>query len=321
MNQEQYGALVVPYSQYLPERVIDAFERLSNEGLPVFFVDGMPDMTSEMREIGERLQTCGTLPLEELSEQLIRRGHRSVRPEMACETLRFYHIERAEIHFFQFWNEDLFQTIDTWVELPVSGAVLFYEGWKNRLFLPEQKESAEGKKTGIRLHLAPAASVLVCVEGKRSGELSNFDGEISSFDYGEHVWKELSLEWEISMRDADREDFVFYRKGELCNLARELPDFAGVLRYEATVSFDEGEKVSVLDLGRVGETAQLWVNGTYYGACVSEPYCFEVKEQIHAGQNVLCVEVMNNLGYRGRDSFSEYLPLPPTGLLGPVKIG
>lgn len=63
----------------------------------------------------------------------------------------------------------------------------------------------------------------------------------------------------------------------------------------------------------------MWLNDVYCGSCVSKPYQLDVRRKCRAGKNQLRIEVMNNLGYRGRDMFSEYLPLPPTGLLGKVR--
>ena len=75
----------------------------------------------------------------------------------------------------------------------------------------------------------------------------------------------------------------------------------------------------MIDLGRVGETAQLWVNEIYCGAEVSAPFRFDVEGKLKEGENKIRVEVMSNLGYRERDGLSQYLSLPPTGLIGPVK--
>lgn len=65
----------------------------------------------------------------------------------------------------------------------------------------------------------------------------------------------------------------------------------------------------------------LWVNDVYCGACVGSPFCFDARGILQKGENKIRIEVANNPGYRGRDMFSQYLSLPPTGLLGPIKIG
>ena len=318
VNEETYGALIVPYSQYLPKRVLDAMEGLLDQGVPVIFLDRIPDASSELEPVGEKLKKAEVLSLDSLAGYLTGKGHQSVKPEQSCESLRYYHMEREGSHLFLFWNEDLWEEIDTFVTLPVKGGAIFYDGWKNRAFLPKQREGA------VRIKLAPAAAVLVCVEaadGAGIGDISRQEWkDIPDYDYDDREWKAVSWEWEISLREATEKEFKIYRRGGAGNLAKELPDFAGVIRYETVLEISEDKAFEAIDLGRVGEAAQLWVNDVYCGACVSRPFRFELKGKLREGENRIRVEVTNNLGYRERDFYSRYLPLPPTGLLGPVSI-
>ncbi|MGN0903880.1 MAG: hypothetical protein ACI4PW_01865, partial [Alphaproteobacteria bacterium] len=80
VNEETYGALIVPYSQYLPEALLLRMETLAAEGVPVIFVDGYPDATSERRPIVGRLTHCATIPLARLADALTNAGLRSVTP-------------------------------------------------------------------------------------------------------------------------------------------------------------------------------------------------------------------------------------------------
>ena len=43
VNGVEFGVLVVPYSQYLPERVLKAFAALAARKVPVWFVNAIPD--------------------------------------------------------------------------------------------------------------------------------------------------------------------------------------------------------------------------------------------------------------------------------------
>lgn len=307
VNEEDYGAIIVPYSQYLPESVIEAFSRLSTQGVPVIFIDKMPDMTSEMKPIGTKLQKCEVVSLCTLDTYLSDHGYRSIHLETPYKTLRIYYIKRGEHHLFMFWNEDNVHEVDTWIVLPENGKATVYDGWKNKAFIPEQSENR------VRIKLAPSQSLIVCV-----GE---WQGEAIPFDYEEEKLEEVLLEWKISIRDALEDEFAFYCKGELGNLANKLPHFAGVIRYDTMLNLSECEKIKTIDLGRVGETAQLWINDAYCGACVSAPFRFHVDGRMQRGENKIRIEVMNNPGYRGRDMFSQYLSLPPTGLMGPIRIG
>ena len=104
----------------------------------------------------------------------------------------------------------------------------------------------------------------------------------------------------------------------LKNLAFEKSGFCGVIRYEGKIETDA--KVKFLNLGIVGEIAQLYVNDTFCGTCISHPYIFDVSNTWETGENSIVIEVTTNPGYMIRDNFSRMLPLPPMGLLGPVEI-
>lgn len=45
-----------------------------------------------------------------------------------------------------------------------------------------------------------------------------------------------------------------------------------------------------------------------------------IQDALQKGWNELVIEVVNNVAYRERDSFSKYFLLPPSGLLGPVRL-
>jgi len=105
---------------------------------------------------------------------------------------------------------------------------------------------------------------------------------------------------------------------DLRNLAPEYPYFAGTLRYTATISTDEA--VRYLDLGTVGELASVTVNGVNCGALVCTPFRFRVADAWKTGENLVEITVASNYGYFKRERTSRTLPMPPTGLVGPVSI-
>ena len=73
-------------------------------------------------------------------------------------------------------------------------------------------------------------------------------------------------------------------------------------------------------MGRVGQTARLFVNGTYAGIRIAPPYRFEVGDLLHAGANAIVVETADTLARKVRDRFSFFMQLPPSGLLGPLRM-
>ena len=57
VNGVEFGVLVVPYSQYLPERVLKAFAALAARKVPVWFVNAIPDAFTEGGET-EAISSC-----------------------------------------------------------------------------------------------------------------------------------------------------------------------------------------------------------------------------------------------------------------------
>lgn len=95
------------------------------------------------------------------------------------------------------------------------------------------------------------------------------------------------------------------------------PDFSGVIRYTADTEIPSGKR---LDLGEVGETAEVWLNGKSLGVRFAPPYVFDISGAVKDGKNTLTVEVSNTLANAVKDSFSSFIALPRSGLFGPLKV-
>ncbi|MBQ3049079.1 MAG: hypothetical protein IJC94_03895 [Oscillospiraceae bacterium] len=307
VNDESYSALVVPYSQYLPEKVIAAIGALADSGLTVLFADALPDCTSEQRPLGDTLANCSAVPLCELTALLEKQNIRGITP--ACDTpfLRFYHINRNGTDMFMLWNEDIFSEIDTQITFPAEGCASFYDAWNNRRYAAAQKGST------VRIRLAPSESIILTFSGSCD--------ELAEFDYRDTALTALELDWKVSLRTEKETEFTPLPNAALDNLAPSLPNFSGVIRYEAVLDLENADDISVLALGNIGETAELTLNGEYCGSVVCKPYRFDVGGKLKKGKNTLCIDVCANLAYRERDKFSTYIPLPPMGLMGPISIG
>ena len=98
-----------------------------------------------------------------------------------------------------------------------------------------------------------------------------------------------------------------------------MPHYGGKIRYTFEIGFS-ADPPAKLELGEVGETACLTVNGKECGDSVSYPYRFDTKGKFCVGENTVAVEVIPNLAYRERDVFSKFSPLPPMGLIGPIRL-
>ncbi|MDY3072299.1 MAG: hypothetical protein SOW68_08530, partial [Eubacteriales bacterium] len=67
------------------------------------------------------------------------------------------------------------------------------------------------------------------------------------------------------------------------------------------------------------QNAHLWCNGRDLGVRVCAPYRFELTDALRGGENELVIVVSNTLGNAVHDPLSDYMAIPASGLLGPVR--
>jgi beta-galactosidase/beta-glucuronidase len=102
--------------------------------------------------------------------------------------------------------------------------------------------------------------------------------------------------------------------------------YSGSAAYERQFTLSDaflgaGKQV-VLDCGKVGVVAEVWVNGKYVDTKVWEPYAFDITPFVHTGENALKIIVSNTMA--NASDVGERFPLIQNidldGLVGPVRI-
>lgn len=96
--------------------------------------------------------------------------------------------------------------------------------------------------------------------------------------------------------------------------------YSGGARYSKQIKL-ESEQDLVLDLGDVGCSAEVFVNGASAGIRMTKPYTFHIGSLCQKGSNSIAVEVYNTLYNHYRTIPTHYNQRPqPSGLLGPVTL-
>ena len=99
----------------------------------------------------------------------------------------------------------------------------------------------------------------------------------------------------------------------------EYYQFSVNIKYKTLFNSDNCE-FNILDLGYVGETAEVILNGLNIGVRLFPPYEFDMSGVLKQGENELEILVTNSYGYHMRDEFSKWMMFEPSGIIGPVKI-
>lgn len=322
---ESYPCLIVPWSQRLPRRVLEAVRLHADRGLRIAFVNSLPQGSGEGVDASEVLgylahsPHVAIVPLEKLAEQLDAWGMRDVRIGAQEPYLRCYHYMHGKGNIWMYFNEHPAAEVRTTAFVGTGAPLFCYDAFANALCSMESAKDGNTRK--FALNLAPGEAMIVTDSSDgtaTAGPLLHW----SMLNAGAPAAIDT---WQISIKAAvPGSEFAHFRDmRELANLCHPsmLPDFSGTIRYEATLQMESKPEGRIwLDLGAVGETAEVWINGHHAGVRISGPYIFDITEVLAQRENRLRIDVTNTLGYRQKDDLSKFHPLDSVGLIGPVMI-
>ena len=101
-----------------------------------------------------------------------------------------------------------------------------------------------------------------------------------------------------------------------------LRDYSGSAWYrrELQCTADQMTGRTWLDLGRVGATAAVHLNGEAVGTVLSAPWRIELTGRLKPGRNHLAIRVSNTLANHYRTIPTRFQGDLTSGLLGPVRL-
>lgn len=304
LNGERYPCLIVPYYRGIPEEVLQKLQACPLRTILAV----LPGMTVAEEVLRQR---CEIVELENLADYVRNQVGADVTTDYTGIFLRHFHYVRGGIHSYMFTSEDIHSTIRANVTLSAFGGgdYILYDPMENKAFAGY---SPDGR---VCITLPPYNSVMI------------FCGDISTeglepLEKPEYHVQKLNPTFSIALRAETEAEFTPYRATDrLFNItgAKAMPYFSGNIRYDFPVEL-EGEGTVLLDLGQVGEAAEVFVGGVSAGRRLVPPYCFDISRLAKPGTNRISVIVSNHSGYRKRDEFSRYVLFEPSGLLGPVTL-
>lgn len=284
VHTQKYRALIVPKAQYIHADFARAVQVLRQKGLPVVFLDALPDGvyagdTAALTAIEDsEVWTLSALP--NMLKGRLNMGE--VHADPASTYLRVLHTLGDCEHYY-FVNESA-QTYQGVITIPSKGPCYAYNAWDNRVESISHK-SVEGG-TQIHLQLDPRKS-LVVVFGEADA-LCSPTVEVGD-EVGFSAWTRSvceSMEYPAFVN----EKVVTYPDV----LADEQPEFSGFVRYTATFELEHTAGLCLL-ITDAAEGVEVFVNGVSAGLQIVPPYRYDISALAKPGINTIAIEVATTL--------------------------
>lgn len=299
LNGEKYNVLIVPYAKSIPKEVA---EKLKKADIKIITVSEKEwDSPFEFENV----------TLDNLTAYMKSNNFCDVTSDYDGIHLKYYHYTRNNAHIYMFVNEDINNTINAKVMLSAfnGGEYAEYDGFENKAVLKNSESN------GINISVEPYHSLMIVF-----GEVETEGIEIYKNETYK-IGREINSEFKISLMGKKETEFKAYKTtNELFDITGKggIPRFSGQMKYETEIDLEK--KDSILDLGYVGEAAEVYLNGKLIGTKQIPPYRFEISKEYILDKNKLTVIVSNHNGYAVKDTFSKYLLFEPSGLMGPIKV-
>lgn len=315
VGAEVVGGVVMPWAQAVPATTLEALLRLAQADVPVWFVGGLPERSTDGSDVSDLLEALAHDPavcevtLDYLAESVIDAGLRELEPAPGrVPWLRTYHYLRLDEgqDVYLLVNEHPSQRVTCALTGAVEGHTYVYDPFANTL--TEDPDA-------FALDLAPYGSRVVIVSqeplagavAKPAPNPAERRLELGACTVSLASHESLCQEWSQPL-ELDAPAYVSGLPGQ--------ESFAGRIRYEWDVELDAACARARLELAGVREAAQVTVNGRACGTRLVPDYVFDLGDALVAGHNRIRVETNTTLARVMDDFVGQFLPLEPTGLSG-----
>ncbi len=306
LYQKQIDFLYIDNSSVSTSKLQDEFLSIGSQNYKTIIVDGDPVLSEESEKKLSQFEKNGGNIIQFIDpEQLLEKLSSTISPDVTLEPshndLRFIHMQKEGFDFYLLVNEGENQ-IEGNLKIQIRGSL---EYW-NPLTGEREPCPAQETEDGILIHLKL---------GHRESRILVVDP--NSFFYPiipqEESRKSLPLKttWTVQTENGEPIDVPAPANWAQC---RGFELFTGTLVYRTAIEVPtEATNVS-LDLGQVGDIAEVFVDGESKGVRMWSPYHFDLGSETISGLHQLEVRVTNSMAneYNGAQM--------PSGLIGPVEL-
>lgn len=299
INDHKFTCLIIPQTKYITNELAQIIEKLSKNGIQVFFVNKLPQCDEDLNDISGELAKAQILPLAEIARTVKDKADISLLKNN--KNLRLYRFKSSDDNGVFFFNENIHQNIDEEVMLSQKHDVYAFDPMTLKLELLGKQIQT------FHLKLAAGHTCFILLD-------SNYDAQ-------QHHDKSLIKEKEISNWDLKIAGQCFKNFGlRDVNALPGFKNYSGKSSYSATITVEKLLDEFKIDLGQIGEVAELKVNGKLVGRTIEQNTTFAITPFLKIGSNKIEVETVNNLAIKIQDPESQFGIIPPAGLIGPVKL-
>lgn len=354
-GKNNYKAIYVPSAKYFSEVTMENLLRLASEGATVVFqtlpedVPGFADYEIRKAKLQTLIDQLGFEQGNPHQYTSFGKGKVYLTTDVhsALETEKLYgeRLARAGLQFVRrVANGETFYYVVNHGKNTVDDVLrLNTEGQKYTLLDPQTGESFNipVDKRSIRVQIKPGYAWIIKVSDRAPA--------LADVKYQDQLREELALTapWQVSFISGGPQlpkKQTIQRLSSWTTWNEAAAKFAGTAAYENSFELQFNDTKSyLLQLGKVGESARVFVNGVEAGLVWAHPFELDISKYLKKGKNTLRVEVANLMANRIRDLDQRKVEwrnyheinfvnidyknfdasdwkLMESGLLGPVKL-
>ncbi|MCC8089672.1 MAG: glycoside hydrolase family 2 protein [Rikenellaceae bacterium] len=312
-----YKVIMVPESHYMPLETFEKLLRLAEQGATVLFhkclpadVPGFADFEkskTKMASLKEKISFVengdrreakygkGKIIISVSQEELI--GNSGLEAESIYKSgLQSIRRIKEDGNFYYFIKNSSGKQFDGWISLNAeyTSAAVYNLMTGTAGYLRTRNHNGA---TEIYLQMRPDESfVIETFKGEYSGEVYPFyEKSGNQISLSEDYW---TLEF-IKGGPTLPQRIEGAELQSWTNYGRDYAVFSGTAEYTTTLNqLPADADAYILDLGRVYESASVYLNGEYIGTLFNEPYSIEIPADMFNGNDRLTVRVSNLMANR-----------------------
>ncbi len=302
INQTQFECFILPYGQSIPSDMIGVLNEMVKNDIQVIFIDSHPTNILGDYDKNEWDEIVSKSNISSL-DTLNLKDYKTISLSSEEKDLVMYEYIHDDKHIYMFFNENIGKVIDTKINFKQKGNIYRYDAFEDELYVSDGS---------LKLTPYQSAIYVVCEETLHAKE----EKHVSYHSV------ELPEEWTVKFTDSlHYPNFNEVVDCTTLTCIQNIPGFeakSGTAQYSANLYLEKKE--TLLDLGRVHESAQVFVNDQLVDTKICYPYTFDLTDFISEGENEIKIEVTNTLGTQQRDYLSHFLMIEPFGIEGKVTL-